>query len=64
MILNCTWNFKKSHGGYCVRRCFVQLIGRLRIAFTAKGKREIRVYACFLEVKSTKMRIVQTNSGL
>ena len=37
-------------------------IERLRIKFTANGKGEIRI--CFLEIKSTKMRIVQTNTGL
>ena len=38
-------------------------IERLKIAFTANSKREIRVYV-FLKKKSVQMRIVQDNSDL
>ena len=36
---------------------------RFKIAFTANGKREIRVYG-FLKKISTQISIVQDNSGL
>ena len=42
--------------------CFT-IIERFRIAFTANGKREIRVYVSLKKI-STQMRIAQNNSDL